>query len=253
MKMSDSFHSSELVERSLPELRDRLLRLGAMVESVVADATHALVTEDGALGTEVVRRILQIRGLNAFVNNDCRRLIDQQTPDSHELNQLLAMLKIAMELEHIGDEVERISRLTSAISDKVLTAKGTYIKIRRLGEHVQHMLHDALDSFARADAPLALKVTKEDTKVDHEYAIYMRRCVGYLIQDKQTATRALDLLWLVRSMERIGGHSRNVSEHVMYLLYGEYVGHINLIDRERLTYSPSDKAPVLGNPRLVKG
>jgi phosphate transport system protein len=90
------------------------------------------------------------------------------------------------------------------------------------------MVRNALDSFARLDIDLALEVAEEDKAVDLEYGTAMRSLVTYMIEDPRTISSVLQVMWALRSLERVGDHARNIAEHVIYLVKGANVRHVDI-------------------------
>ncbi len=103
-----------------------------------------------------------------------------------------------------------------------------FAEVRHIGNHVSYMVRDALDAFARLDVDMALSVAKEDKLVDKEYTTAMRSIITYMMEDPRTISEMLNVLWTLRSLERIGDHARNVAEHVIFLVKGKDVRHIGL-------------------------
>ena len=127
----------------------------------------------------------------------------------------------------IGDEIEKIGRMVLRMIENE-SPKSYYFGVLSMGAAVQSELHGALDAFARMDSRAALEDAKEDPKVDKEYDAILRQLVTYMMEDPRSITRALDVVWTVRALERIGDHATNICENVIYLVEGKNVRHITL-------------------------
>ena len=118
----------------------------------------------------------------------------------------------------------------------------SYSELKALGEHVQSMLHDALDAFSRMDVDDALAVIEEDKLVDEEYDQITRQCIALMMEDSRTIRRFMDVTWAARALERIGDHAKNIGEYVVYLVHGRDIRHTEReVVRQELDAAKADR------------
>lgn len=220
-------HISQQFNHELDELRNSLLAMGGMVEKQVNDALEALVNADSDLGLMVCEKDNDINFMETAIDQECSRILARRHPAASDLRLVLACTKIATDLERMGDEAVKIARFAVKMSEQGEAPKG-YVETRRIGSRVRQMTHDVLNAFARFDARLALMVAKEDKSVDHEYRSATRELVTYMMEDPCSIARVLNIMSVLRSLERIGDHARNIAEHVIYLVKGTDVRHISI-------------------------
>mgnify|MGYP000979137201 CR=1 FL=1 len=127
--------------------------------------------------------------------------------------------------------LEKIGYIASRLATQERPAD-KYREVKHLGRVVEEMVHDALDAFARMDAEAALRVARQDRLVDEEYEAIQRQGITFMMEDPRAIRRALDTMWIVRALERIGDHAKNICEYVIYMVHGKDVRHVRLEDVE---------------------
>jgi phosphate transport system protein len=136
----------------------------------------------------------------------------------------MMVTKAINDLERIGDEARKIANHAVILSEQDGLSQG-YKEVRHLGDSVSGMLANALDAFARFDVDAAMKTLEEDAQVDLDYKSALRELVTYMMEDPRSISRAINILWVVRSLERIGDHAKNLCEQIVYVVKGKDIRH----------------------------
>ncbi len=224
-KDAHTHHISRQFNEELESIRTHLMEMGGMVERQVADAVHSLIEVDSAHAEEVRSNDRAINAMEMSIDEECVRILARRQPAASDLRLVIAITKSITDLERIGDEARKIAEQSILLAQDGKSPKG-YIEVRHIGQLVLKMLHEALDAFARMDVDLALSVVEQDKRVDLEYGSAMRELVTYMMEDPRSLSRVLNVIWCLRSLERVGDHARNLSEYVIYLVKGEDVRHL---------------------------
>ncbi len=221
---SFSHHISRRFNAELEHLRSEVLRMGGLVEQHLDTAVEAIISGDSDLGLRVSNDDHKINRLEVDIDEECRKLLATRMPAAADLRLIVMVIKTITDLERVGDEAAKIGYLASHLAtDRERYA--SYSELKALGEHVQEMLHDALDAFSRMDVDDALAVIEEDKLVDEEYDQITRQCISLMMEDSRTIRRFMDVSWVARALERIGDHAKNIAEYVVYLVHGRDIRH----------------------------
>lgn len=231
-KLNLDHHISQQFNEELEKIRNHVMTMGGMVEQQIADAVRALVEGDSELGQRVVRDDHKVNNLEIVIDEECSRILARRQPAASDLRLIVAIIKTITDLERIGDEAEKIGYLATRLAEAERPSNA-YSELEHLGDHVRGMLRTALDAFARMDPEAAVTVAREDSRVDREYEAIMRQCITFMMEDPRTIRRVLDMMWCARALERIGDHSKNICEYVIYLVHGKDVRHIDIDDVEK--------------------
>lgn len=231
--MATNQHISQQFEKQLQDIRTQLLAMGGLVEKQVSNAMQALLTGDTELARDVMSGDDEVNKYDLAADEGCINIIALRQPSASDLRLVTVISKIITDLERVGDESVRVAKMALNLSEKDRPKKN-YRELKALGMHVEAMLHDALDAFARQDVDLALKVAREDNIVDEEYESLLRQLMTYMMEDPRKISRAIDMMWSARALERIGDHSRNIAEHTIYLVKGKDVRHLSVEKMEKV-------------------
>jgi phosphate transport system protein len=234
-------HISRQFNAELEEIRNRVLQMGGLVEQQIEQALIALVKGDTALGESVIRDDTKVNKLEVTIDEECSQIIARRQPAAGDLRLVVAVIKTITDLERIGDEAEKIARMAVRLAAEE-RPQNAYAELQTLGNHVRQMVHDALDAFARLDIEAALRVAREDIKIDQKYDGLMRQMITFMMEDPRTISRMLNMIWAARALERIGDHARNICEYIIYLVKGKDVRHTSLDQIEKeLLGKPGDR------------
>jgi len=226
-------HISEQFNKELEDIRNNVLTMGGLVEEQIELAIKAFTAADQTLAEQVIKQDNQIDALEVALDRECMQILALRQPTAFDLRLLMAVLKIINELERVGDLAEHIAKMAISISDVEGYKIDPYYELKHMAELVKKMLHDALDAFARMKIEQIPQITGQDDDVDREYASIIRQQITYMMEDPRNITRTLNVLWAVRSLERIGDHACNICEHIVYIVKGEDVRHLSHAELER--------------------
>lgn len=218
-------HLSKQYDQDLETIRSRVLLMGGLVETQFREAMESLHEGDVPLAEKVLQSDVEVNRLDVSLGNACTQLIVRRQPAANDLRTVMATTKIITDLERIGDEATKIARSAKNLQSRDVLVVNHYSAIQAIAETAAGMLHDALDAFARLDRELAIRLIGRDALIDHEFHVMMRDLIDGMKQEPLTVSASLDLLWIAKAIERIGDHSTNVAEQVIYIVEGKDIRH----------------------------
>lgn len=225
-------HISNKFNQDLESLRTAVLEMGGLVERQVSESIRALVEANSSLAHEVLIQEDVVDRKEKQIDEECTKILARRQPAATDLRLVLAVSKIILDLERIGDEAAKVAEFSIALCEHGESPRG-YVEVRHIGNSVHNMLRQTMDAFARFDVELALRVVHEDKAVDQEYGTAMRELMTYMMEDPRSITRVMRILWSLRALERIGDHARNISEQIIYLVKGKDVRHISFSEMKK--------------------
>lgn len=226
-------HISQMFNNEMGELKDNLLKMGGIVEKQIESAVISLVDRDYHLAEQVRAKDKEVDLIEREIDELAIHLIAKRQPAASDLRLVMAVVKMVADIERIGDEAKKIAKLAIELAKIGDVARG-YVEVKHLSTHVGAMVRDGLDAFARFDTTLALKVIKEDDRVDEEYSSAARALMTFMMEDPRSITHCMNMMWILRALERIGDHANNLAEQVIFMVEGTDVRHQSIETTEQV-------------------
>lgn len=219
-------HISHQFNKELEDIRNKVLTMGGLVEQQVSNGLTALLEADTDLASIVAQKDFEINKLEVEIDEDCTHVLARRQPAASDLRLIVTVIKVITDLERIGDEAEKLGRFTQELASDSSDSMPSYRKeLRHLGELVKSMLRDSLDAFARLDVDAAIRIAQRDDDVNQEYETLERLLGTHLVEDPRQVSKLFKITWCARALERIGDHSVNICEYVVYLVKGRDIRH----------------------------
>lgn len=221
--MSEREHTNKQFDHQLRGLKDKLLLMGYHAERMIADAIRALVERRPSLAEEVIDADDTLDQLEKEIDTLCYEVLALEQPVARDLRFIATALKIVRDIERIGDiGVNIAERAAELIREPELKRM---IDLPIMADSSQRILKESLDAFVNSDAELAEKVIRDDKFIDACYEQMFRELLTYMMEDTHNISRALKLLFIAKHLERVGDHSVNIAEMVIFLVRGQDIRH----------------------------
>ncbi|MBA3599190.1 MAG: phosphate signaling complex protein PhoU [Methylibium sp.] len=220
-------HLSTQFDAELSGISTRVLEMGGLVESQVAQAMYALSNFSSETAAQVLVQEEKVNQMELDIDRDLSSIIARRQPTARDLRLLIAVSKTIGNLERVGDEAARVARTVQR-----LVNTGVSSRLRLPVSDVAFeatlataLLRKALDAFARLDVEKAVEVLKQDDQIDQEFEGLMRKLITFMMEDPRTISASIDLVFVAKAIERVGDHAKNLAEQIIYVVKGTDVRH----------------------------
>lgn len=213
-------HILSAFDSDLEQIQALIMRMGGLVEDAILKASDSLRNLDQELAETVRQADREIDLLDEKINEDCALLIALRSPAAGDLRIALSVMKIAGNLERIGDYAKNMAKRTGVLADmpQVEGARGA---LRRMAREVQLMLKDALDAYVQRDVELAHSILERDHDIDQMYNALFREFLTFMMEDPRNITPCMHLHFIAKNTERMGDHVTSIAEQVIYVVTGQ--------------------------------
>ncbi|QOL80127.1 phosphate signaling complex protein PhoU [Pseudooceanicola spongiae] len=212
-------HIASAYDRDLEAVQAKIMKMGGLVEQAIFDASQALENRDEEMAEKVRAGDKVIDGLEEMIQEDAARIIALRAPTAGDLRIVLSIMKIAGNLERIGDYAKNMAKRTSVLV-QMQPITGAHSALRRMAREVEGMLRDALDAYIQRDPELAQDVINRDRDVDQMYNALFREFLTFMMEDPRNITACMHLHFMAKNTERMGDHVTSIAEQVIYLVTG---------------------------------
>jgi phosphate transport system protein len=216
-------HIYKAFDMELRELKEKLLYEGGLVERAIQDAINALLERRSEIAEKVIENDDVVNAKEVEIDEFCLKLLALRQPAARDLRFITTAIKINYDLERIGDLAVNICERVLELNKEPQLKP--YIDIPVMANTVQLMLKESLDAFIKEDVDLALKVAKDDERVDQFLDQIFRELLTYMMQDMRTISRATRVMFISKSLERIADHAVNIAELVIFTAQGKIIRH----------------------------
>ena len=226
-------HTYKQFDAELEAVRASVLKMGGLVEAQITHAIESLTTGNMELAELVDTNDHQVNALEVSIDEDCNHIIARRQPTASDLRMVMMVVKTITDLERIGDEAAKIARMAKLIHQAERLSLPRFSEVKYMGDMVLDMLRKALDGFARLDASKAVEIARQDQAVDEQFRLNLRHLITYMMEDPRTISVFIDILFVIKAIERMGDHAKNMSEYVIYMVKGKDVRHTSLEEIEK--------------------
>jgi phosphate transport system protein len=214
-------HIVKSFDADLSQLKTMIAEMGGLAEDQTAKAMDSLMKRDATLATQVIQADERLDTLELAIEEKAILTIARRQPMAADLREIMVAIRIAADLERVGDLAKNIAKRTHAMTDALPRSLAN--GLTRMGRLALHQLKDVLDAYAARDGAKAMAVWHNDEEIDALFSSLYREHLTYMMEDPRTIGMCTHLLFASKNIERIGDHCTNVAENIYYLLNGKMI------------------------------
>ncbi len=219
-----------IFDDELKALRERVLKLGCMVENAIRDSVKALIERDSELAREVIKRDHLINAQDVGIDEECVRLIALRQPMARDLRLITTAMKITTDLERMGDMAVNIAERAIELNEEPQLKP--FVNIPKMAEITQSMVRDSLDAFVTGCSRLPYEVIKRDDEVDDLTVRNFEELLSFMLQDPKIIPLAIKRTYIAKYLERIADHATNIAEMIIYMCKGKMIRHMDISEEK---------------------
>ena len=217
--MSD--HIAKAYDNDISALKTQLSEMGGLAEEQLANAIQALSRRDTIMADQVIRNDDKLDELERRIEEKAILTIAKRQPMALDLREIMVAIRVASDIERIGDLAKNTAKRTHAISEALPRKLST--GLARMGAMAQAQLKQVLDAYAERDDKKGLAVWRADEDLDALYNSIFRELLTYMMEDPRNISLCTHLLFGAKNLERIGDHTTNIAENIHYLIHGKTI------------------------------
>ena len=218
--MDSTAHIVKSFDQELAQIENMILEMGGLVENQITRSIQALLTRDEEEAKAVRAEDKAVDMMETRVDEMALKVLALRQPMAADLRSVVCALKVASNLERIGDYAKNIAKRTVVISDA--TSVGSSEKtLKRMGQLVQKMVQDVLNAYVAKDLAMADELIQRDEEVDHMHNTLFRELLTHMMEDPRHITPSMHLLFIAKNLERMGDHTTAVAEQIHYAVTGK--------------------------------
>lgn len=221
-------HTSTRFDAEMEAVRNLILKMGGLVETQL-DRADAILRWSETGSVEAIWAVeQQVNDLQMQIDQACSQIITRRQPTAIDLRMVLTFEKTANELERVGDEAKKVAAKAAAIDGAISLNNVRIHDVSRMCADARQLLQGALDALARLDVQAAADVIARDDGIDAQFLAIMRQLISYMMEDPRTISAALEIVFIAKSLERVGDHAKNIAEYVVHVVKGKDMRHASL-------------------------